>query len=576
MMEIEVLDQIHDCFSSSHLMSSSSISGIKRAASPIIEVKRSFESLPVIQNRQVESGFVPILTSATVVMFAESFPIWLVALEPSWVHCLHVHGYESLDDFRNRFNIHQWPNELMERALQRLSLSRVKFYSSSSDVLPADLTSLSCRVILLVSGSLTYLSRMLELLQRFGYPVISSFDHHYGGRLNQQTGAPSTINVLDLPFVTWYRIRHPTVGGTTTFTNIQGTCNIPAFCVPTTSDIRRTLKHVLHYSVRPLCISTAKAHSSVEKRACLSVNDRLRPSNLQQPIIYGATSFCASGWGKRSLTASELADIYGIPVRLKPHIESQPSVFSLLVPIGLLHHWLIPLIRAPVPSVDSFSVPPPAPKRLCPSRHGTTDEIGTWLPTIQKWLPHTWVDASLVTNKAVKADNAGIPVDLWNQRLLLLYPQWSTHHLDSLRTMILRRCRYNLFRSFCAFLTHKFTNHWVYLLAFIRAKALPGHDGGRMGIFCPLSYRFLLSHLDSFADIYHQGIDVLLRWDRCTWWDWSDGSALVFWRWGEHCQLALEGLPPFITSVHHIRSTDVAPLLFSSVSTGASFRRASN
>lgn len=48
--------------------------------------------------------------------------------------------------------------------------------------------------------------------------------------------------------------------------------------------------------------------------------------------------------------------------------------------------------------------------------------------------------------------------------------------------------------------------------------------------------------------LVERGIDVLLRWDQSTWWEWTDGSALVFWRWGSSMQLALDGLPPFISS----------------------------
>jgi hypothetical protein len=42
-------------------------------------------------------------------------------------------------------------------------------------------------------------------------------------------------------------------------------------------------------------------------------------------------------------------------------------------------------------------------------------------------------------------------------------------------------------------------------------------------------------------------------WSRCdnrftesTWWEWTRGSALVFWRWSEYVSLALEGCPPFL------------------------------
>jgi len=35
------------------------------------------------------------------------------------------------------------------------------------------------------------------------------------------------------------------------------------------------------------------------------------------------------------------------------------------------------------------------------------------------WLPLSWIDASLVTDKAVKTDKASVPVHLCNQRICL-------------------------------------------------------------------------------------------------------------------------------------------------------------
>jgi hypothetical protein len=44
----------------------------------------------------------------------------------------------------------------------------------------------------------------------------------------------------------------------------------------------------------------------------------------------------------------------------------------------------------------------------------------TWLPTIHKFFPHTWIDAGLVTEKAVKSDKAFVPTHLWDQRCAMV------------------------------------------------------------------------------------------------------------------------------------------------------------
>jgi hypothetical protein len=42
-----------------------------------------------------------------------------------------------------------------------------------------------------------------------------------------------------------------------------------------------------------------------------------------------------------------------------------------------------------------------------------------------------------------------------------------------------------------------------------------------------------------------RGTDVITRYTDSTWWEWTRGSALVFWRWGNYVDLALDGCPPF-------------------------------
>jgi hypothetical protein len=41
--------------------------------------------------------------------------------------------------------------------------------------------------------------------------------------------------------------------------------------------------------------------------------------------------------------------------------------------------------------------------------------------------------------------------------------------------------------------------------------------------------------------------DILLKTTSCTWWEWSGGSTLIFWRWGSDLNLARDGMSPFLT-----------------------------
>jgi hypothetical protein len=62
----------------------------------------------------------------------------------------------------------------------------------------------------------------------------------------------------------------------------------------------------------------------------------------------------------------------------------------------------------------------------------------SWLPKIQKFLPHSWVDSALVTNKATKRNNAGVPVHLWDQRYSLVLPN-CTPAIPILRALLARK-----------------------------------------------------------------------------------------------------------------------------------------
>ena len=42
--------------------------------------------------------------------------------------------------------------------------------------------------------------------------------------------------------------------------------------------------------------------------------------------------------------------------------------------------------------------------------------------------------------------------------------------------------------------------------------------------------------------------DALYKWSSSSWWQWDNGSRLMFWRWGLHSKIALLGMTPWISS----------------------------
>lgn len=55
------------------------------------------------------------------------------------------------------------------------------------------------------------------------------------------------------------------------------------------------------------------------------------------------------------------------------------------------------------------------------------ESIETYIPSIKKHLPHTWIDLSLSTATASKADDAAAPCRLWDARLELLFTGCTSH-----------------------------------------------------------------------------------------------------------------------------------------------------
>ena len=45
----------------------------------------------------------------------------------------------------------------------------------------------------------------------------------------------------------------------------------------------------------------------------------------------------------------------------------------------------------------------------------------TWIPSLNKFLPHSWIDESQISTKAAKNDDSAVPTSMWDQRITLLY-----------------------------------------------------------------------------------------------------------------------------------------------------------
>jgi hypothetical protein len=180
----------------------------------------------------------------------------------------------------------------------------------------------------------------------------------------------------------------------------------------------------------------------------LTVDSRLDPGKFDQDILY-RTSFYANGWGTRALTSDEIGLSFGLPTWLrgnKLELRHLP-----IVPIQIMDGCLRGLFTDDFVSKEVLPTPLVRPPRPSTS--------STWLPGLKKYLPHSWMESKVASTKAVKSDDAGIPIHMWDQRTLLVLP-WVAPFLFFLRRHFLFLILRNLFLEFKDFMDMTHGKDW--------------------------------------------------------------------------------------------------------------------
>ena len=121
-------------------------------------------------------------------------------------------------------------------------------------------------------------------------------------------------------------------------------------------------------------------------------------------------------------------------------------------------------------------------------------------------------------DKSVKADDAAVPISLWNEKLFLsplkYIPARHDDLLENLRSKFaLKWYRKNIFNSYNRYMKLKHGVHWANKLVSARKNFGQGQRKTEL----------LLD-----GDV---GADALGRAVNADWWNWNDGSTLLFWRW---------------------------------------------
>ena len=153
-----------------------------------------------------------------------------------------------------------------------------------------------------------------------------------------------------------------------------------------------------------------------------------------------------------------------------------------------------------------------------------TPEPPTYFPYLDRSVTHDWIDSSLVTDKAAKTDDAEIPVHLWNQRTTLLL-NITIASLNALRHCFFEWVCRQVYCSFCEYMQGKYGPEWRHSCT----------TGGRFKDF-------------EWKRDLTTGRDAIWQFTSASWWEWDQGSALLFWRWptSESRKAARDGFPIFV------------------------------
>ena len=354
------------------------------------------------------------------------------------------------------------------------------------------------------------------------------------------TSAPRRSPRDEAPSHQWLSVSHSKVGGSTTARGVFRLIGVDPITIP--SDLTRTISHIIKFSIK------STPCSPVPKIPHYTLRSKLSVAMLNRPVVV-PSDFSATGWGMRTLEPSELAVSYELPDWVPWEHEFQ----RFLVPLQIL--------RAIMDQVFESVAPTQGEGRSTRQRRTESAVVSksmrdiTWLADVKRWLPGTWAEGE-IADKAVKSDDASVNMLPWHRRITLLFP-CNTATLMGMTMFLMRRWRRNIFRSFFAYLSREYGREWPSRLTENRRKrSLSTADdgsfhskayGGKGGM------RFLVHNKgDSWSELIKDlivGLPILGQVSKSTWWEWTTGSSLFFWRWVglEQIRAARDGMRVFVS-----------------------------
>lgn len=227
--------------------------------------------------------------------------------------------------------------------------------------------------------------------------------------------------------------------------------------------------------------------------------------------------FSATGWGSRRLTYFELLRCLDIPQQFDHDIIRLYG--GDLTDPNWKHIILAPPGKVVLGIMKSLDLP----NQLKPTNTEESDmNEDKALPRFRAMLHGDFLtDTSAASDdrnlKAVKSDDAEVPVRLWNNRIVNgISSVTQDSALEILRNIfVMRWVRRRVFRTFARYMKRMHGINWAKRLKLVKRSGLIGSDLFKDGAV---------------------GVDALERVINASWWSWNFGSTLLFWRWPKHAR----------------------------------------
>lgn len=254
---------------------------------------------------------------------------------------------------------------------------------------------------------------------------------------------------------------------------------------------------------------------------------------VKVPTVYSKTK-----WASRRLNSKELCDALDVPGWLSAVTSEhqRKSLTDLSIP-GKLYQFLFQAIRKGVHWTSHLGAPGGGVKHkeCCDTgSNATTEDVkrrrkrsdGVTTNTIDgaesEGAREEAEELTTVSLKAIKSDDAAVPVRLWNEAVLRGVKREHREACTKNSNLVRR------FENLLNWLRKQSLKHWKKTVISEFWECFHGTEHSE----------------DGRSDIEQWGLEMIKHVKKCSWWEWQGGSTIFFWRWPDPYQKDVrDGVP---------------------------------